>query len=76
MYMSSIWIVFLRMQVRPTPNSPSPSCFLLVEIKKLLIGMWYIPSIAVPIALQASFVFLCVCSVESYRAAPATISLR
>ena len=57
----------------PTPLPPSS--FILVEIKKLLIVMWYIPSIAVPIAVQTSFVFFFVCSVESYGAAPKTISL-
>ena len=41
------------------PNPPFPSYFILVEIHKLLIGTWYIPSSAVPVAVQASFVFLC-----------------
>ena len=32
------------------------------------------PSIAVPVAVRASFVILCVCSAESYGAAPETTS--
>ena len=58
------------------PNPPSPFInFILVEIHKLLIGTWYIPSTAVPDSVQASFVILCACSAESYVATPATMSL-
>ena len=56
-----------------SPQSPSP--FILVEIHKLLIGMWYMPSTAVPAAVQASFAFLCACFVESRGTAPKKISL-
>ena len=37
--------------------------------------MWYVPSTAVPAAVQTSFVFLCACSAESYAAAPAIVRL-
>ena len=58
------------------PNPPSPFMnFILVEIHKLLIGTWYIPSTAVPDSVQASFVILCACSAKSYVATPATMSL-
>ena len=58
------------------PNPPSPFInFILVEIHKLLIGTWYIPSTTVPVAVQTSFVFLCACFVETYAAAPATMGL-
>ena len=55
------------------PNPPSPLSFILIETHELLIGMWCVPSTAVP----ASFVFLCACSAESYAAAaaPAIVSL-
>ena len=33
------------------------------------------PSTTVPVAVQTSFVFFCACFVETYAAAPATISL-
>ena len=57
------------------PNPLPPLYFILVAIHKLLIGTWCIPSTTVPVAIQTSFVFLCACSVETYAAAPATISL-
>ena len=57
------------------PNPLPPLYFILVAIHKLLIGTWCIPSPTVPVAIQTSFVFLCACSVETYAAAPATISL-
>ena len=57
------------------PNPPSPLYFILVETHTLLIGMWYIPSTAVPAAVPTSFVFLSACSAESYAAVPATMSL-
>ena len=37
--------------------------------------MWYMPSTAVPAAVQASFAFLCACFVESRGTAPKKISL-
>ena len=37
--------------------------------------MWYVPSTALPAAVQPSFVFLCACSAESYAAAPAIVRL-
>ena len=55
------------------PNTPS--YFILVEIHKLLISIWYVPSSAVPAADQASFVFPCASFVESYGAAPEKMSL-
>ena len=62
--------------VLPSFTTPlPPSYFTLVEIHKLLIGTWCIPSTTVPVAVQTSFVFLCACFVETYAAAPATISL-
>ena len=57
------------------PNPLPPLYFILVAIHKLLIGTWCIPSTTVPVAIQTSFAFLCACSVETYAAAPATISL-
>ena len=58
------------------PNPPSPFInFILVEIHKLLIGTWYMPSTAVPAAVQASFAFLCACFIESRGTAPKKISL-
>ena len=62
---------FIQDIFQPLP----PSYFLLVELHKFLIGMWYIPSTAVPAAVQACFVFLCPCFVESHGAAPATMRL-
>ena len=57
-------------------NPPSPPLsFILIETHELLIGMWYVPSTAVPAAVQTSFVFLCACSAESYAAAPAIVRL-
>ena len=60
--------------VLPSFTTPlPPSYFILVEIHKLLIGTWCIPSTTVPVAVQTSFVFLCVFFVETYPAAPTTI---
>ena len=62
--------------VLPSFTTPlPPSYFTLVEIHKLLIGTWCIPSTTVPVAVQTSFVFLCACFVETYAAAPAKMSL-
>ena len=57
----------------PTPFSPS--YFTLVEIHELLIGMWCLSSTTVPVAVQTFFVFLCAFFVETYAAAPTTMSL-
>ena len=56
------------------PN-PLPLHIPLVVIHKLLIGTWCIPSTNEPVAVQTSFVFLCACFVETYAAAPTTMSL-
>ena len=57
--------------VLPNP----PSYFTLVEIHKLLIGKWCLPCTTVPVAVQTFFVFLCAFFVETYAAAPTTMSL-
>ena len=65
--------VVLSRMFSPTPLPPS--YFILVAIHKLLIGTWCIPSTTVPVAVQTSFVFLCARFIETYVAAPATMSL-
>ena len=57
------------------PNPLPPSYFTLVEIHKLLIGTWCLSSTTVPVAVQTFFVFLCAFFVETYAAAPTTMSL-
>ena len=58
-----------------SPQSLPPSYFILIAIHKLLIGTWCIPSTTLPVTVQTSFVFLCAYFVETYAAAPATMSL-
>ena len=58
-----------------SPNPLPPSYFILVEIHKLLIGMWCLFSTTVPVAIQIFFVFLCAFFVETNAAAPTTMSL-
>ena len=55
------------------PPPPIPSHFpipKLVEIHKLLIGIWYIPSAALYVAAETSFLFFNSSSVESRGAVP------
>ena len=72
-------LIFLRSSnpspiVLPSFTTPlPPSYFTLVEIHKLLIGTWCIPSTTVPVAVRTFFVFVCVFFVETYPAAPKTI---
>ena len=57
----------------PPPLPPIPSHFpapKLVEIHKLLIGIWYVPSTALHVAAETSFLFFNSSSVESHGAVP------
>ena len=55
------------------PSPPIPSHFQipkLVEIHKLLVGIWYIPSTALHVPAETSFLFFNCSSVESRGAIP------
>ena len=63
-------LIFIHL---PPPLPPIPSHFpipKLVEIHKLLVGIWYIPSTAVHVAAETSFLFFNSSSVESRGAIP------
>ena len=63
--------VLIYIDLPPPPahpfTFPAPK---LVEIHKLLIGIWYVPSTALHVAAETSFLFFNASSVESHGAVP------